>query len=448
MSSEPVVELSPSRFEIDAGITRPSASITITNNGTMTSWFTVTVNGLPEGWYTLEERRVALFPRDVQTLNLDIDVPRTADVEGGDTVFTIIVRSDAAEVASVEGVLRIYPSPEMRQQRQRQSARSGGGRSGEGGRPGQAGERPETPLLRLIPDRIELMPSERPVRASLEFHNRVSMVDQYTIVVSGLAPEWYTLRETSVSAIFLNDSRTIPITFHLPRKSGFVSSHLPFTIALRSSSTDDVATVAGLIEITGDLALRASLRTVLESPSRGQFELLLDNAGSATVRGQVTVECASSGWAVRFLDSDVVRIAAGGQEVVRLEVLPPRGYQGSGEMRLDFAAFVTSTEGQGTLARVDGTYTVPWQPAPVRPTPTRPAPVAPAAMPTMQMPVQQPRPRTQSWFARGVFLLFKIVLALILIWLIVVALLYDLRVGLALTVAALVGLLLWRRSRG
>jgi hypothetical protein len=443
MSSQPVVELSPSRFEIDAGITRPSAAITITNNGTMTSWFTVTVNGLPEGWYTLEERRVALYPRDVQTLNLDIDVPRSADVDDRDTVFTVIVHSDADEVASVEGVLRIHPSSEVRQQRQRQSARSGGGRSADGRRPGQPGERPETPLLRLVPDRIQLMPGERPVRAALEFHNRVSMVDQYNIVVSGLDSGWYTLRETSVSAIFLNDSRTIPITFHLPRKSGFISSRLPFTIELRSSSTDDVAAVSGLVEITGDLALSATLRTVLESPSRGQFDLLLDNAGTATVRGRVIVECSSAAWTVRFLDSEVVRIGAGGQEVVRLEVLPPNAHHGPVETHLAFTVIVTSTEGQGMLARVDGTYTVPRRPAPIHP-----QPVQPAAVQSARVPAPRPEPQTRSGLARVLSLLFKVFLTLILIWIIVVALLYDLRVGLAVLLAVLVGLLLWRRSRG
>jgi len=80
------------------------------------------------------------------------------------------------------------------------------------------------------------------VEAMATLRNTGQTVDQFTLSIEGLEPDWYTLPVSSM-ALFPNDRDDIKIILHPPKTAQAMADSYPFQIKVTSQeSPDDIAT--------------------------------------------------------------------------------------------------------------------------------------------------------------------------------------------------------------
>jgi uncharacterized membrane protein len=119
--------------------------------------------------------------------------------------------------------------------------------------------------------------------SSLSLLNRGQTVDQFTISVEGIKPEWYTLPVSSV-ALFPNDRDKVKIIIHLPED---IDTKEPvYVIKVKVTSQENPAEIASVdlrLEIESAPNLSLTVSPAKMTGNKGTFEVSVANPGSRDV---------------------------------------------------------------------------------------------------------------------------------------------------------------------
>ncbi len=141
-------------------------------------------------------------------------------------------------------------------------------------------------------------------------HNRGQTVDQFTISVEGVSPEWYTLPVTSV-ALFPNDQDTVKILVHLPGEIDLKDTS--FAIKIKVTSQENPADTATVtfnmdVDVTSNLSLEISPSQL--SGRKGTYQATINNPDAKDA--SVVLKAFSSSSRLRFeIQPDNLIVPAG-----------------------------------------------------------------------------------------------------------------------------------------
>ena len=82
-----LVELSPSRIEVEPGSAPVEATLTLQNLGNVVEQYTADVVGLDAEWFTAPVASIALFPQDRDQLRVSFHPPKRVGVKAGTYPF-------------------------------------------------------------------------------------------------------------------------------------------------------------------------------------------------------------------------------------------------------------------------------------------------------------------------------------------------------------------------
>lgn len=154
--------------------------------------------------------------------------------------------------------------------------------------------------IELSPTHAEMLPGASPVEVTVTVHNLSRVVEQCTIDLVGLDPDWFTSPSRSV-ALFPGDSERLSLTLHVPARDGLRAGEYPFGVVARSRSSGAEWRVEGMLVIPGEAAYEMDIvprRQVVRG--RGRFRVRLTNAGRADGELQLDASDAENGVAFEF----------------------------------------------------------------------------------------------------------------------------------------------------
>jgi hypothetical protein len=103
-----LVELSPTRLEVEPGASPGEATITLQNLGNVVEQYSADVVGLDAEWFTAPVASVSLFPQDRDQLRVSFHPPKRTGIKSGTYPFRVVVRArSGAQEETVEGVLEV-----------------------------------------------------------------------------------------------------------------------------------------------------------------------------------------------------------------------------------------------------------------------------------------------------------------------------------------------------
>ena len=157
------------------------------------------------------------------------------------------------------------------------------------------------------------------VEAMATLRNTGQTVDQFTLSIEGLEPDWYTLPVSSM-ALFPNDRDDIKIVLHPPKTGKAMADSYPFQVKVTSQeSPDDTATVDVTLETRRAPELELSISPERVSGRRGTYRVVARNPGDVTAELHLEVDEISG--SLRYsLSPDVLTVGGGGQSQATLEV--------------------------------------------------------------------------------------------------------------------------------
>src|SRR5262245_59226661 len=99
----------------------------------------------------------------------------------------------------------------------------------------------------LDPERIEAPPGGPPVDVTVTLHNLSDKVEQFTLDVVGLEPDWYSAPVTSVG-LFPGDRDQVHFTVRPPAGPGFRAAAYPFRLIIRANGSGEETLVEGQLD--------------------------------------------------------------------------------------------------------------------------------------------------------------------------------------------------------
>jgi hypothetical protein len=144
------------------------------------------------------------------------------------------------------------------------------------------------PAVDLDPALVNLEPGQA-AEILVTIHNLSDIIQQYTIDVSDLEPDWYTVPVIS-SRLFPQDRDQVRIRLHPPKRPGMRLGAYHFRILVAARSQTDEWLSEGISEGVLDVRGVASFRLVDILPHsrvgrrEGTYRLQIENTGSADVR--------------------------------------------------------------------------------------------------------------------------------------------------------------------
>jgi hypothetical protein len=145
------------------------------------------------------------------------------------------------------------------------------------------------PAVDLTPAHIEIEPGGQAAEILVTIHNRSDIIQQYTIDVSDLEPDWYTVPVIS-SRLFPQDRDQVRVRLHPPKQPGMRLGAHHFRIVVAARSQTDEWLSEGIGEGVLDVRGVASFRLVDILPHstvgrrEGTYRLQIENTGSTDVR--------------------------------------------------------------------------------------------------------------------------------------------------------------------
>lgn len=176
--------------------------------------------------------------------------------------------------------------------------------------------------VEITPERIELEPGAPPVEITISIQNLGDVVEQYTVEVSGLEPDWYTAPVSSVG-LFPQDRDQVRITIHPPQRPGIKPGAYPFRVMVRSRSGAQQAAAEATLDLRGTASFQVNLMPLrLTTRGTGTFRVQLSNTGAVDV--QLGLEASDEDGALifRFPRGDAPVVRAGTRAELPLEVRP------------------------------------------------------------------------------------------------------------------------------
>jgi uncharacterized membrane protein len=128
------------------------------------------------------------------------------------------------------------------------------------------------------------------VESTIILRNRGQSVDQFTISIEGISPEWYNLPVSSV-ALFPNDQDKVKIIITLPEKSEIKSNLYIVKIKVTSQENPaDVSTADLKLEIGTAPSLVLDFSPAQITGRKGKYQLSLANPGDKDVKVNIKVQ--------------------------------------------------------------------------------------------------------------------------------------------------------------
>jgi hypothetical protein len=148
-------------------------------------------------------------------------------------------------------------------------------------------------------------------------HNRSEIVDQFTIMLEGLAPAWYDFSVASVS-LFPGDKDQIKVTIHPPKTAETKAGSYPFTVRAISGADPQQSTVAeASVEVHTFAELSADMSPTRLVGQSGTYFITLNNQGNADVTQSFEASDPEEGLNYTFKPEEVT-VPAGGNATVEL----------------------------------------------------------------------------------------------------------------------------------
>jgi uncharacterized membrane protein len=137
--------------------------------------------------------------------------------------------------------------------------------------------------LALAPARLQIFRGEKG-EATLNLRNRGQSVDQFTVSVDGISPEWYSLPVSSV-ALFPNDQDSTKIIISIPEESEIKEKSYQVKIRVSSQENPSEATTVDLLLEIGIVpTLQLDIAPSQINGRRGNYHLMITNPGDREVK--------------------------------------------------------------------------------------------------------------------------------------------------------------------
>jgi hypothetical protein len=221
----------------------------------------------------------------------------------------------------------------------------------------------------MMSERIELTAEPVSLRmfkgetaeTGITLRNRGQTVDQFTINIEGLDPEWYTLPVSSV-ALFPNDQDIVKVVFTLPEDIDPGVDAYPIIVkAISQENPQDISTTELNIEIGKAPKISLNLSPERLSGRRGAYTVTASNPGSRECSVQLKGNSPKGRVFFNF-QPDKLTIPAGGTLESTLNVRLSRLALILWERTYDFEVSAEQTDGMAaeTIRQNGQLVSVPW----------------------------------------------------------------------------------------
>src|SRR5262249_23793945 len=148
--------------------------------------------------------------------------------------------------------------------------------------------------------------------------------DQYTLQLSDLAENWYTLPRASV-ALFPGDKDSVTFQLHPPGGISTRAGTYPFTVTITSQADPRQSTrIPATLVVTAVDAFEIDMTPRKVIGRKGRFTITLRNGGNSDL--EVLLEAVDPEEACNFkLSAEEAHLEPGQKETVKLVVKPRRG---------------------------------------------------------------------------------------------------------------------------
>jgi uncharacterized membrane protein len=171
-------------------------------------------------------------------------------------------------------------------------------------------------------------------QATATLRNMGQTVDQFTISLEGLSPDWYTLPVSSV-ALFPNDQDSLKINLH-PPKAGVKSGAYPFRLKVTSQENPaEIATADLTIKLQTQPELGLDVTPASIIGRKGNYQILITNPGDTEVA--LNLKVSGGEGKLRFnVHPESLKVPGGGRAEANLEASFNWWALLGGEKKFDF----------------------------------------------------------------------------------------------------------------
>jgi hypothetical protein len=157
------------------------------------------------------------------------------------------------------------------------------------------------------------------VEATATIRNLGQSVDQLTLSIDGLDPDWYTLPVSSV-ALFPNDQDNLKIILHPSKTPETKGGSYPFKVNVTSQENPEEKSTVGLtIEIQALPELELSLSPESISGRKGTYHIIVNNPSNRETQAKLTASD-TPGKLQYHLHPESITLPGGGRTEATLEV--------------------------------------------------------------------------------------------------------------------------------
>ncbi|NVM57080.1 MAG: hypothetical protein HWN51_03040, partial [Desulfobacterales bacterium] len=184
---------------------------------------------------------------------------------------------------------------------------------------------------------------------TVSIRNLGQTIDQLTLGIDGLEPDWYTVPVSSVS-LFPNDQDDLRIVLHPPHAAESKPGPHPFRVNVTSQeSPGEIATAEVTIQIRPPLELQLEMSPQRIVGRKGVYQIIVNNPADRETT--VNLEARDAGKRLRYhFDPERLTVAGGGRSSATLEVrLGWLAFFG-GEKEFDFEVAAAPPEEEGKVA--------------------------------------------------------------------------------------------------
>jgi hypothetical protein len=174
--------------------------------------------------------------------------------------------------------------------------------------------------LKVEPEEVRLVGGDKmEVKATIK--NTGQTIDQLTLDVEGLEPDWYTLPVSSV-ALFPNDEDDLRILIHPPRALNSKPGTYPFRVNITSKENpDEITSSEAVIAIRPPLDLELVISPQSITGRKGLYDVTVKYPGNRDLT--VNLDACDTGKKLRCtVEPSIFSIPAGGMSNSRVEIKP------------------------------------------------------------------------------------------------------------------------------
>jgi hypothetical protein len=200
-------------------------------------------------------------------------------------------------------------------------------------------------------------PGGSPVQVVVTLFNSADVVEQYTLEVTGLESDWYTAPVNSVG-LFPQDSDTLQLTLHPPRRPGVKAGTYPFRVIARSRGGLQEHSAEGILDLRGYAIYRVNMTPrQLTGGGSGTYRVELSNTGTADSRMRLEGRDAEDTCRFKYPKGQEVLVAANTKTEVPIVVQPKRRPWVGADRAYDFNVTVRPVDTRGEPQTVSAQFT-------------------------------------------------------------------------------------------